>query len=131
MKMFWLFGRKGKYDTFNWWENFMSGHMNIGNITIYGANAMCWAVNIRTKKWGTICFTLPSIRRKRMNMEHYFYFSPNGTPSASTFYIGKDKKEKIRSKIRKLNFGHGFSTYHNSYNLRLINNKFDKLYFND
>lgn len=129
MRMFGFFGKKSKYNFPNWWENFMSGHLNIGPITIYGANGMCWAVNIRTKRWGYICFTLPSIRRSRMKKHegHYFYLSPNGTPWASTFYRGKDRNEKIRAEIRKMNFGHGFNTQDpsNKAVLRCINDNFE------
>jgi hypothetical protein len=123
--MFGFFGKKAKYESFNWWENFMSGHISIYNITIFGANAMNWAVNIRTKKWGYICFTLPSIRRYKSNQGHYFYLSPNATPWACTYYIGCDKKEEIRAKIRKLNFGHNFNTTCKRDELRCLNNKFD------
>ncbi len=106
MRMFWLFGKKAKYEGLNWFE--MGGHITIGKMTIYGANAMCWAVNIRTKKWGYICFTLPSIRRRKYKFGHYFYLSPNGTPCACTYYRGIDKNERIRADIRKLNLGHNF-----------------------
>lgn len=131
MRMFWLFGKKAKYDTFNWWENFMGGHLNIGKLTIFGDNAMCWAVNYRTKKWGYVCFTLPSIKRKKMKMPYYLYLSPNGTPWASTFYIGGNKNERIRAQIRKLNFGHGFNTNKNEYKLRALNDKFDLLHISE
>lgn len=104
-----IWGIHKKYKALSWWENFIGGHLSIGNLTIYGSNAMCWVVNLRTKKWGYICFTLPSIARfkdKRKRM--YFYLSPNGTPWASTFYLGKDKSEKHRSKKRKKYLGHNF-----------------------
>lgn len=109
----------------------MGGNITIGPVTIYGANAMCWAVNIKTKRYGYICFTLPSIARKRAKMVHYLYFSPNGTPWASTFYIGEHKDEAIRAKIRKLNFGHNFSTNENKGALRTINNKFSWFKINE
>lgn len=134
MRMFGFFGPKAKYSTFSWWENFMGGHLNIGKrLTIYGDNAMCWAVNIRTKRWGVVCFTLPSIRRWKRNKlrpgawPFYFYISPNGTPWAATYYLGGDKKEGIRAQIRKLNFGHNFDTCKNGDRLQALNNKFDSL----
>ena len=125
--MFGFFGRKAKYKTFNWFENFMGGHIHFWNITIFGANAMCWAVEIRTKRFGYVCFSLPSIRRKKEKRGSYFYLSPTGTPWASTYYRGSDKKEKIRAEIRLLNFGHNFNvndkkTYQA---LRCLNNKFE------
>jgi len=99
----------------------MSGHINLGKITIYGSNAMCWAVNIQTNKYGYICFTLPSISKCRKKTGYYLYFSPNGTPWACTFYRGKDKEEKIRSIVRKMNFGHNFDTDKYSKQLSKLN----------
>lgn len=131
MRMFGLFGKKAKYETFNWWENFMSGHISIYKMTIYGANAMCWTVQIHTKRYGYICFTLPSIRRNKSKQGYYFYLSPNGTPWASTFYIGYDKKEQIKAKIRKFNFGHNFNTTDEYEKLRCLNNKFDWFIISD
>lgn len=127
MRMFGLIGRKAKYESFNWFENFMGGHISIGNITIWGANAMCWAVTIHTKRWGYICFSLPSVRRHRAGWGHYFYLSPNGTPWACTYYRGLDDEEKIRAQIRKLNFGHNFNTNdEETYKkLRCLNSKFE------
>lgn len=111
----------------NWWENFMSGHISIGPITIWGANAMCWAVTIHTKRWGYICFSLPSLRRKKAKLYNYFYLSPNGTPWACTYYRGGNKKEVIRAQIRKMNFGHNFDTQipKNYDRLRCLNEKFE------
>ncbi|AXH76552.1 MAG: hypothetical protein [Bacteriophage sp.] len=95
-------------------------------MTIYGSNAMCWAVNTHTKRWGYICFSLPSIARKRSKQGHYFYLSPDGTPSSSTFYRGIDKTEKIRAEIRKMNFGHNFDVNNDSVyaRLRILNDKY-------
>jgi len=135
MRMFGFFGPKAKYSTFSWWENFMSGHINIGKrITIYGENAMHWAINIRTKKYGVICFTLP-VRTFGKYWGCHIYFSPNGTPWASTYYksIWKENnyKEEVRAKIRKANFGHNFDTDHNRAKLRALNGKFDSLVIYD
>ncbi len=122
-----IWGIHKTYQTMNWWENFMGGHISIANITIYGANAMCWTVNIYTKKWGYICFTLPSISRFRRKVGHHFYLSPNGTPWACTYYRGADKKEVIKAQIRKMNFGHNFSTNDEEtyQKLRCLNEKFE------
>lgn len=103
----------------------MGGHINIGPVTIFGENAMCWVVQIRTKKWGCISFTLPSISRSKRGWPYYIYFSPNSTPWASTFYRGGDKKEVIRAQIRKMNFGHNFDTDKYRKELYTLNNKFD------
>lgn len=124
MRMFGFFGKKAKYDGLSWWENFMGGHLSFRNLTIYGSNAMCWAVNIHTKKWGYVCFTLPSMLRIRRKMSFYLYLSPNGTPWACTYYLGSDKNEYLRSKIRKLNFGHNFDTDLNRNELKILNNRY-------
>ena len=125
-----IWGIHKKYDSLSWWENFMGGHISFLGITIFGANAMRWSVNIRTKWWGCICFTLPVLARfttcrdgvKRWKW--YFYLSPDGTPCASTFYRGSDKNEKIRAQIRKLNFGQGFSTDKFRNKLYAVNQKY-------
>lgn len=90
-----------------------AGHVNIGNATIYGNNAMHWSVNYWTKRWGCICFTLPIFNRwGRM----YIYCSPNATPWASTFYRGnlrykaKSKERRLLADKRRAKFGHNFNT---------------------
>lgn len=130
-----IWGINKPYPTLSWWTNFMSGHINIGPITIWGANAMNWTVNIHTKRLGYICFTLPAIARfrrdrytKKLTCQWYFYLSPNGTPWACTFYRGSDRYEKIRAEIRKLNFGHGYNSTKNYKKLRAINIKYEWLH---
>ena len=100
----------------------MGGHISIGPITIFGSNAMAWAVNIRSKKYGYICFTLPSIHFLRKKQGHYLYLSPNATPWAATFYRGRDKDNVLKAAIRKHMFGHGFSTDDRHDKLWFINN---------
>lgn len=133
-RKFLLFGKIGKYSTFSWWENFMSGHITIGKLTIFGENSMHWAVQIRTKKYGVIVFTLP-IKTFGKYWGCHLYFSPNGTPWASTYYksIWKEnnKQEEIRAQIRKLNFGHGFSTEKYREELHVLNSNFDSFYIKD
>lgn len=125
-----IWGIHKKYNALSWWENHMGGHVSFLGITIFGSNAMRWAVNIRTKRWGYICFTLPVMARFVYRKDGtrwwqwYFYFSPNGTPWAATFYKGSDTNEHIRAKIRKMNFGHGFDSQKRSKELYALNNKF-------
>jgi len=67
-----------------WWH----GHINIGRrVTIYGDNAMHFAVNVWTHRWGYICFR-PSTRRHGHWNRWYFYVSPNATPWAATWGCG-------------------------------------------
>mgnify|MGYP003660025494 CR=1 FL=1 len=77
-----------KYKRLSWFENFMGGHIDIFNITIYGENAMHWGVTISTKRWGYICFRLP-LRCFGGWHSLYFYCSPNATPSEATYTLGK------------------------------------------
>lgn len=122
----------------------IQGHVSIGNLVIYGDNAMHFACRLDNKKYGCICFKLPipcGIADKILYGDKlrwypmYLYFSPNGTPWASTFMIGKtDKygknkkeKEKIKAKMRKLCLGHNFryDSENEDYNyqvMRQINN---------
>lgn len=132
-----IWGVNKKYPALSWWENFMGGHVSILNITIFGANAMNWAVNIRTRKWGYICFSLPAIARFKTSrdgyryFEWYFYLSPNATPWACTFYRGIDKQEQIRARIRKFNFGHGFNSKKFRNELYALNQKFSNIRLSD
>lgn len=89
----------------------LTGHITIGNLTIFGRNAMHWGVTLWTKKYGYICFRLPfTCEGKWYPM--YLYFSPCATPWASTFMIGKEhrKDEWAKSRIRRLVLGHNFNS---------------------
>lgn len=87
MRKYIFFGQKPKYPSLSWWANFMGGHINIGRITIYGENAMHWAVNIKLNKT-YICFRLP-FRCFGHWIPLYLYISPDATPSKATWKIGK------------------------------------------
>ncbi len=119
-----IWGINKKYKALSWWENFMGGHLSIGNLTIFGSNSMCWTIQYYTKRWGYVCITLPSWARFKRKWDFYIYFSPNATPWACTMYIGTDKNEKLRAKIRNINFGHAFNTDDKREMLRCLNNKF-------
>ena len=111
----------------SWWENFMPGYLSFGPVVIFGANAMNWSVNISTKKWGCICFTLPTLNRLRGLINWYFYISANGTPQYSTFFIGNGRVEVIKeqAKLRRKLLGHGFNPYQHKKRLREIDNRFN------
>lgn len=104
----------------------LGGHVNIGPATIFGLNAMQWAVNIRTKRYGVICFRLPLPCFGRFP-SLYFYISPNGTPWAATFMIGGGKnyrRDRILAPIRRARLGLYFDAWHDEYKrdvLRKIN----------
>lgn len=108
----WDVWRKG---SFSFWEAFFGGYISIGPITIFGANAMNWVVNIKSKKYGYVCFTLPFLARWKKHRYSdsyvytwYWYCSPDGTPGFSTFYIGNSHKEHEQAIIRKRLFGHNW-----------------------
>lgn len=63
-------------------KKYLSGSWSIGPVTLYGENAMHWAVNVRTKK-GYLCFRLP-LRCFGKWLPLYCYFSPDGTPRKAT-----------------------------------------------
>jgi hypothetical protein len=75
-------------------EDKLDGHVSIGAVTVYGANAMHWAVNISTRRWGYICFRLPLPCFGRW-WPLYWYCSPDGTPNKATFYLGKKRYRSL------------------------------------
>lgn len=90
-------------------REFLSGHISIGNLTVYGRNAMHWGVTLYTKKYGYICFRLP-FRCFGKWWPLYFYLSPNGTPWAATFMLGRKAhpEDWVKSRIRYSCLGHNF-----------------------
>ena len=99
-----------------WIIQIWNGHLTIGPVTFYGRNAMHYAINIRTKRWGYICFH-PPVTCWFKYWGWYLYFSPNATPWAATFTLGSDFRpdERKWAKWRKTNWGHGYDCkmYHN------------------
>ena len=81
---------KKKYEGLSWFENFMGGHIDIFNVTIFGENAMHWGVTVHTKRYGYICFRLP-FRCFGVWYKLYFYCSPDGTPGKATYIYGVNK----------------------------------------
>lgn len=106
------------------WQRHLGGHLSIGSLTIYGENAMHWGVNYWTKRWGYICFRLP-FRCFGKWWPLYFYLSPNATPWASTFYLGRGHEPGgSRSARRRLAaFGHGFDAELHSAALHELNDQ--------
>lgn len=94
----------------------ISSHFCIGNLTVYGDNAMHFGCTLWTKKYGYICWRLPllcGISDKILYGDKlrwwplYFYISRNATPWAAVFMVGKkhspDDWSKVR--LRKRHFG--------------------------
>lgn len=91
---------------------FLSEHISIGRFTIYGRNAMHWGVHFYTKKYGYICFRLPLPCYGRW-WRLYFYCSPNATPWAATYMLGRkySPDDWVCSRIRRSCFGHNFKLH--------------------
>ena len=96
--------------------------IKIGNVCIYGRDAMHYGVNIKTRRFGYICFRLPLPCFGRW-WALYLYFSPNATPWAATFMIGRksEPRDWSLSRVRKYVFGHNFNVYENYETLCKIN----------
>lgn len=90
-------------------SNFLTGKFKTKNITIYGRGVNNWAVYIRNARYGYICFRLPFLCFGYWT-PLYFYLSPDGTPSKSTFYIGKRKsfEDWATARLRYKYFGHNY-----------------------
>lgn len=78
-------------------ERLLGGHVHfrllwIWPLTVYGMNAMHFAWNLYTKRWGWICFR-PTTYHFGSWWRWYFYVSPNATPWAATFKIGPGIRE--------------------------------------
>lgn len=75
-----------------WQDRLFHGHVNIGRITIFGANAMHWAINIRGQKnWW--CFHWRT-RTFGAEWPWYFYISPDATPYSAVFRTGARFKSR-------------------------------------
>lgn len=100
-----------RWDDDRWQDRWFTGHRDFGRVTLYGANAMHWAINISTQRWGYICFHPPT-RTFGGRWPWYFYLSPNATPWGATFAIGPDVTvdEKRAATWRRKHWGHGYST---------------------
>lgn len=87
----------------------LGGQVSVGPVTVYGHNAMHWGVNVWTKKYGYVCFRLP-FRCFGRWWPLYFYLSPNATPWAATFMLGKRARVEGRDTIRRrrAELGHNF-----------------------
>ena len=67
-------------------DRWFTGHKTWGPVTIYGANAMHWAINIRTR-WGYLC-AHPTTRTFGRRWPWYVYLSRDATPSSARWKIG-------------------------------------------
>jgi hypothetical protein len=72
-----------------WQDRLFRGHVRYGPLTIYGANAMHWAVNLwfLGHYW---CFHPPT-RTFGGRWPAYFYISKDATPQSACFVLGRDE----------------------------------------
>ena len=93
-----------------WRDRTFRGHLNIGPVTIYGANAMHWAVNIRVGKFGYLCFRLP-LKCFGQRWGWYLYLSRNGTPwqAVVAYGSGVSRDDKRHARLRRLLVGWSFA----------------------
>ena len=103
-------------------ERILDGHVSIGRLTAYGANAMQWGCTFKTKRWGYLYWRLPLPCFGRW-WPLYFYVSPNATPWAATFMMGKshDVGDWKKAPLRRKAFGHNFNVNDNYKRLHSIN----------
>lgn len=111
---------------YDWPIKHLNGHVSFRlfgrRVTFYGFNAMWLTLQIHTRRWGYVCFRLPSWHPK---MKWKFYVSPNGTPWACTFAIGPghERGERERARTRRMLFGHNFDTDEYRYDLAIVNGR--------
>lgn len=77
------FFRGSKYDHLR--DRIFTGHVSIGPVTIYGANAMHYGVTVSTGR-GYICFRPTT--GKDGHWPWYLYVSPNATPGSAWWGTG-------------------------------------------
>lgn len=94
----------------------LEGHFSIGNLTVFGDNAMHFGCHFWTNKYGYICWRLPipcgiSDKLRYGDKLHwsplYFYISRNATPWAAVFMLGKkhSPEDWALARLRKRHFG--------------------------
>lgn len=99
----------------------ISGSFSIGNLTVYGDNAMHFGCTYWTNRYGYICWRLPlpcGVSDKILYGDKicwrplYFYISRNATPLAAVFMLGKkhSPRDWKLAPIRKLYFGWNYNT---------------------
>lgn len=73
----------------NFWARNFGGHVTVGRVTVFGENAMHWAVNIRCFG-GWFCFRLP-LRCFGRWWPLYAYWSVDGVPPNSSAANGSPR----------------------------------------
>jgi hypothetical protein len=85
-------------------EKYLGGHIRIGNVVIFGFNAMHVAVEVWSRRLHAyICFH-PSVYFYGRWWPWKFYISENATPWAATYAIGPgiSREDKLKARNRRL-----------------------------
>lgn len=82
-----------------WVHRKLSGHVRMGPVTVYGANAMHFAINVRTPL-GHVC-ARPTTGRGAWRW--YFYVSHNATPWGAWLAVGPgvESDDRRRANARR------------------------------
>ena len=110
-----MFDRIGKL-----WDRVVvgQGHRTVRvfgrDVTLYAFDtAMHGAINVRTRRWGTLCMAWPALGGWT-RFASYVYLSPNATPWAATFVLGKgaelDRNARRMVAVRRALWGHGYDS---------------------
>lgn len=75
-----------------WMDRWFTGHVRLGPLVIYGANAMHWAINWRTRR-GYVCFHPPT-RTFGARWPWYLYYSRDATPHRAFWGYGPGFREE-------------------------------------
>lgn len=104
--------------------------IKLGNLTIYNNNSHFTWGHLYIGRYKFFCFWFPTITGwKNKDRRWHLFLSPNATPWACTWYIGDNKDERIRARIRRHNFGLVYKPDGELYErLYSLNNKFDRFY---
>ena len=88
-----------------WIDRVFTNHVSIGGwFCLYGANAMHWALNVKTR-WGYFC-AHPTTRTFGGRWPWYVYLSPDATPTAAHWGFGpgfeeRDPEDRRRARERR------------------------------
>ena len=69
-----------------WQDRLMPGHITVGPVTLYGANAMHWTLEVSTR-WGHLCIH-PTTRTFGGHWPWHIYMSRDGTPGGRSWGFG-------------------------------------------
>lgn len=95
------------------WDHLFKGHRSFGWLTVFAFDtAMHGAFNVHTR-WGYLCIAVPWFGLGwRTEWPTYAYLSPNATPWAATWLIGKGaeltREDRRMVRVRRALWGHGY-----------------------